>query len=31
MHDLLIAAVFLAMVLAPCIVASISGERLGEE
>ena len=31
MHDLILAAVFAAMILLPCIVASASGKSSGEE
>jgi hypothetical protein len=31
MHDLIIAISFIAMVLAPCVVASFSGEDMEEE
>jgi hypothetical protein len=31
MHDLILAFVFAAMILSPCIFASISGKRSSEE
>jgi hypothetical protein len=31
MHDLILAFVFAAMILTPCIVASLSGKSSGEE